>query len=140
LHRRQGQIPMARVKQITAWVDSKPGELGRIATALGDAKINISGIACWHTGSECPVHLIVSNPVMAKRVLQDIGLRVTEEELLRVSLPDKPGALGEIGERLGAENITVEYAYACISTNGKKTDLILSVSDVIGAAKALRGS
>ena len=29
---------MTKVKQITAWVDSKPGELGRITEALGKAQ------------------------------------------------------------------------------------------------------
>jgi hypothetical protein len=47
--------------------------------------------------------------------------------------------LGEVGVLLGHENINIEYAYASIPTGGKKADLILSVSDVVGAAKALRG-
>ncbi len=130
---------MAKVNQITAWVDNKPGEIGRIAAALGSAKVNISAITCWSAGSESPIHLLVSSPAKAKRVLQDLGVRVTEEEVLRVTLPDKPGLLAEVGERLRAGNINVEYSYASIPTGGKKGDLILSVSDVMGAAKALRG-
>ena len=130
---------MARVKQITAWVESDPGELGRIAAALGKAKINISALTCRASGSESPVHLMVNSPAKAKRVLQELGVRVTEEEVLRVTLPDKPGMLGEVGVRLGNGNINVEYAYVSIPAGAKKADLILSVSDVVGAAKALRG-
>jgi hypothetical protein len=130
---------MAKVKQLTAWVESKPGELGRIAEALGKAKINISAFACWSTGSESPVHLLVSGPAKAKKVLQDLGVRVTEEEVLRLTLPDKPEVLGKVAARLGAGNINIEYAYASVPTSGKKADLILSVSDVAGASKALRG-
>jgi len=129
---------MAKVKQLTAWVESKPGELGRIADALGKAKVNISAVTCWSAGSESPVHLLVSSPAKAKRVLQELGVRVTEEEVLRVTLPDNPRALGEVSVRLGAENINIEYAYASVPTGGKKADLILSVSDVVGASKALR--
>ncbi len=130
---------MAKVKQITAWVESKPGELGRIAEALGKAKINISAITCWSAGGENPVHLLVSTPAKAKKVLQELGVRVTEEEVLRITLPDKPGALGEVGVLLGGGNINIEYAYASVPTGGKKADAILSVSDVVGASKALRG-
>ena len=132
------QQPIARVKQTTAWIDSKPGELGRIATALGKAKINISAFTCWSADREGAVHLLTSSPAKAKKVLQDMGVRVTEEEVLRATLPDKPGALGELGERLGAERINIEYAYASTPIGGKKADLILSVSDVVGAAKVLR--
>jgi hypothetical protein len=130
---------MAKVKQLTAWVESKPGELGRVAEALGKANINITAVTCWSTGSESPIHLLVNSPAKAKKVLQELGVRVTEEEVLRVTLPDKAGALGEVGVRLGAGNINIEYAYASIPAGGKQADLILSVSDVVGASKALRG-
>jgi len=130
---------MTKVKQVTAWIESKPGELGRIAEALGKAKINISAVTCWSAGGENPVHLLVSSPAKAKKVLQELGVRVTEEEVLRITLPDKPGALGEIGVLLGGGNINIEYAYASVPTGGKKADLVLSVSDVVGASKALRG-
>ena len=130
---------MAKVNQITVWVDNKPGELGRITAALGKAKINITAVTCSSAGSESPIHLLVSSPAKAKRVMQELGVRVTEEEVLRITLPDKPGVLAEVGKRLGAGNINVEYAYASIPTGGKKGDLILSVSDVMGATRALRG-
>ena len=127
---------MARVKQITAWVDSKPGELGRIAAAFGKAKINISALTCWSAGSESTVSIfLVSSPAKAKKVLQELGVRVTEEEVLRIPCRTSPGAGLKLGERLGAENINIEYAYASIPTGGKKVDLILSVSDVVGAAR-----
>ncbi len=130
---------MAKVKQLTAWVESKPGELGRIAEAFGRAKINITAVTGWSSGGESPIHLQVTSPAKAKKILQDLGLRVTEEEVLRVTLPDRPGVLGEVGARLGAANINVEYAYASVPAGGKKADLVLSVSDVVGAGKALRG-
>lgn len=130
---------MPKVKQLTAWVESKPGELGRIAEALGKAKVNITAFTCWGAGGESPIRMQVSSPAKAKKVLQGLGLRVTEEEVLRVTLPDKPGVLGNVGARLGQANINVEYAYASVATGGKKADVILSVSDVAGASKALRG-
>jgi hypothetical protein len=130
---------MVKVKQITAWVDSRPGELGRIAAALGTEKVNITAITCWNAGSESSVRLLAKNPAKAKKVLQALGVRVTEEEVLRVTVPDKPGVLGELGVRLGAANINIEYAYASVPAGQKKADLIFSVSDIAGAAKALRG-
>jgi hypothetical protein len=130
---------MPKVKQLTAWVESKPGELGRIAEALGKAKVNITAFTCWGAGGESPVRMLVSSPAKAKKVLQGLGLRVTEEEVLRVTLADKPGVLGNAGARLGQANINVEYAYASVAGGGKKADVILSVSDVAGATKALRG-
>lgn len=129
---------MAKAKQITAWIESTPGELGRIAKALGDAKVNITAFAAYGTG-ESPIRLQVSSPAKAKKVLEGLGVRITEEDVLRLTLPDKPGILGEVGDRLGKANINVEYAFGSVPEGGKKADVVLGVADLAGATKALRG-
>jgi hypothetical protein len=129
---------MPKVKQLTAWAENRPAELGRIAEALAKAKINISAVTCWSAADGAPMRLLVGNPAKAKKVIQKLGVRVTEEEVLCVSFSDKLGVLGKVGTRLGAENINIEYAYASVPAKGKKAVLILSVSDVGGALGALR--
>jgi hypothetical protein len=130
---------MAKAKQLTVWVESRPGQLGRISKALGAAKVNITGFTCYGLTGESPVRLQVSSPAKAIKVLQDVGVRITEEEVLRLTLPDKPGALGEVATRLGDANVNLEYAYAAVTKGGKKTDLVLGVSDLAAATRALRG-
>ncbi len=130
---------MAKAKQITAWVESTPGQLGRIAKALADAKVNITGFTAYGTGGESPIRLIVSSPVKAKKVMQDLGLRVTEEDVVRLTVADKPGKLGEIGNRLAQASINMDYAYATVAKGGRKVDVVLAASDLAGALKALRG-
>jgi hypothetical protein len=130
---------MAKAKQITVWVESTPGQMGRIAKALGNAKVNITAFTAYTTGGESPIRFHVSSPAKAKKVLLDLGLRVTEEEVLRVTVADKPGMLGAIGARLGEAGINVDYAYASLSKNSRKADVVLGVADLAGAAKALRG-
>ncbi|HEV2234812.1 MAG: ACT domain-containing protein [Terriglobia bacterium] len=130
---------MAKVKQITAWADSMPGVIGRIAKGLADAKINVTAFTAYGTGGESPIRMHVSNPAKAKKILQDLGFRVTEEEVLRVTVPEKPGMLAEIGLRMGKAHINADYAYATVAKGGKKVDVVIGVSDLAGAAKALRG-
>jgi hypothetical protein len=130
---------MAKSKQISVWVESTPGQLGRIAKALGDSKINITAFTAYWTGGESPVRMLVSSPTKALKVLRGLGLRVTEEEVLRVTVADKPGKLGEIGQRLGKAGINAQYAYASLAKGSKKADVVLGVSDLAGAVKALRG-
>ena len=132
---------MAKIKQITAWVESKPGELGRITKALGDAKVNIAAMGAYTVpaGGECPIGLQVSSPAKTKKVLDRLGVRFTEEEVLRITVADKPGVLGEIGTRLGQANINIDYAYATTTKGSRKSDVVLAVSDLAAATKALRG-
>ena len=130
---------MAKAKQITVWVDSTPGQLGKIARALGEAKVNISGFVCYKSSGQSPIRLQVTSPTRARKVLQSLGVRVTEEEVLRFTGGDKPGVLGELAARLGEANINIEYAYASAAEGSRKADVVLGVSDLAGAAKALRG-
>ncbi len=130
---------MARARQITAWAESAPGQLGRIAKALGDAKVNITAFTAYGTGAESAVRLQVSSPAKAKKILEGLGVRITEEEVVRITLADRPGAVGEVGERLGKANINIDYAYGSVPAGGKKADVVMGVSDLAGAAKALRG-
>ncbi len=129
---------MAKAKQISVWVDSTPGQMGRVAKALGEAGINITAFTAYTTEGPSPIRLHVSSPAKAKKVLTDLGLRITEEEVLRITIADKPGTLGEIGARLGDAGIQVDYAYASLADGSRRADVILGVADLAGAAKALR--
>lgn len=130
---------MAKAKQITVWVESSPGQMGRIASALGNANINITAFTAYTMGGESSIRLQVSSPAKAKKVLVALGLRVTEEEVLRVTVADKPGILGIIGGRLGEAGVNVEFAYSTVTQGSRKTDVVLGVADMAGATKALRG-
>lgn len=131
---------MSKVKQLSVWVENRPGELKRVTEALAEAKINITGIACRESPKLRPIRLLVSSPAKARSVLSELGMRVTEEEVLRITVPDKVGALGDIAERFAEANIQVEYAYGVVAQGGKRADIVFAVSDLLGATRALKGS
>ncbi len=129
---------MNKAKQISVWVESAPGQIARVARALAKARVNITAFTAYGTGGESPIRMLVTNPTKARKALRDLDLRVTEEHVLRITLPDKPGALADVGERLAKANINVDYAYATVAKGGRKADLVLAVSDLVGAVRALK--
>lgn len=130
---------MSRAKQVSVWVNSSPGQIARVARALARAGVEITAFTSYGSGDEIPVRLLVDSPTRARKVLHDLDLRVTEEDVLRLTLPDKPGVLAEIAERLAGAHININYAYATVAKGARKSDLVLAVSDVAGAVKALKG-
>jgi hypothetical protein len=130
---------MSKARQVSVWVDSTPGQIARVARALAGARINITAFTAFCTGAESPIRLLTSSPAKAKKVLRTLDVRVTEEEVLRLTLPDRPGNLARIGERLAQAHINVDYSYATVGEGAAKSDLVLAVSDLAGAAKALKG-
>jgi len=129
---------MSKARQVSVWVDSSPGQIARVARALAGARINITAFTAFCTGGESPIRLLTTSPARAKKVLRDLDVRVTEEEVLRLTLPDKPGNLAKIGERLAQAHINVDYCYATAAKGTKKSDLVLAVSDLVGAVKVLK--
>ena len=130
---------MAKVKQMTVWVQSTPGQLARVSRALARAGVNITAFSASSTSGESPLRLQVSSPAKARKALEALDVRISEEEVLRVTLPDKRGKLAEVSERLGKAGINVEYAYGTVAKGTKKAEVVLAVADLAGAVKALRG-
>lgn len=83
---------MPRAKQVTAWVEDRPGMLGRVAAALGAKKVNIVAFMAPVIGGRGALRMIVDKPAMARKILVENSWETTEEEVLEVLLPDKPGS------------------------------------------------
>ena len=129
---------MARAKQISAWVEDRPGALGRLADALGGRGVCIRAFMATTMEGRGFVRLVVDKPAAARKVLASHGWEVTEDDVLEVTLPDRPGALGAVADRLGAAGVNVQYAYVGTARSAQKVNLYLAVQDVRAASKALR--
>lgn len=130
---------MSKAKQVSVWINRSPGQFARVARALAKAKVDITAFTSYGSGDQIPIRLLVDSPTRARKVLRDLDLRITEEDVLRLTLRDKPGIVAEIAERLADAHININSSYATVAKGAKKSDLVLAVSDIVGALKALKG-
>ena len=129
---------MPKAKQLSAWVENRPGMLGQVADALGEKKVSIRAFMAAVMDGRGFVRLVVDRPAVAKKVFQMHGWETTEDELIEVTIPDQPGALGKVADRLGAAGINIQYGYVGTAKSASKVKLYLAVPDVKAALKALR--
>ena len=129
---------MPKVKQISAWVEDRPGVLGQVADALGAKGVSIRAFTATAIDGRGFIRLVVDQPGAAKRILKAQEWKVTDEDVIEVTLPDRPGALGQVADRLGAAGVNVSYAYVGTAKSASKVNLYLAVNDVKAALKALR--
>lgn len=129
---------MPKAKQLTVWVESKPGMLGEVASALGAKKVNIIGFMASVVEGRGAIRLAVDRPAAARKVVAERSWEATEEDIVEVILADKPGALGNAAKKLGAAGINIEYSYTGSSKGAKKVSTFFAVADVKAALKALR--
>ncbi len=129
---------MARAKQISAWVEDRPGMLGRVADALGAKGVSIRAFMAATMGGRGFVRVVVDRPAAARRIFSAHGWKTTEDDVVEVTVPDRPGALGAVADRLGEAGVNILYAYVGTARSASKVNLYLAVADPKVAERALR--
>lgn len=128
---------MPRAKELKIRVEDRPGMLGEVASVLGEKKLNIRAVNAWVEDGQGVIRLVVDKTGAAKKALASRGWPAEEQEVLEVELPDKPGALAILGEKLGKAGVSIRHVYVGTAA-ARKATLFLGVSDVGAALKAAR--
>ena len=73
---------MAKLKELTIWLENKPGTLAVMAEALGKAKVNILALMTDEAEGQSRVRLVTDYPAKAGKTVTDLNLRFSEEEVV----------------------------------------------------------
>lgn len=117
------------VKQISIFVENKPGRLAEITSVLRDNQIDIRALTLADTTKFGILRLIVDQPDKAEKALGAAGLTVSLTNVIVIGVEDKPGGLCQALNLLADAGIVVEYMYAFISRESGKAYVILRVDD-----------
>ena len=129
---------MPKVKQISAWIEDRPGLLGELARALGAQKVDIRAFMASVMDGKGFIRLVVDKPAAARKVFAAHGWKTTVDELVEVVIADRPGAMGRVADKLGAAGINIHYGYVGSSGKARTVSLFLSVEKPARALQALR--
>jgi hypothetical protein len=127
-------MPVA--KQLSIFLENKPGVLARLCQTFSDNDVNIHGLSVSDTVDHAVVRLITSDAKRATALLEDAGVLVVENEVILLTLPDKPGQLADVAKKLSKAKVNIEYAYGTTEEAGGT--LVLRVSDTKKAQKILK--
>ena len=126
------------VKQLSVFIENRPGRLSAVTKILGDNDVNIRAMSLADTKDFGILRLIVDDFEKAVSALKTEGFSVTTTQMLAVEINDRLGGLSEAMKALYNDNISVEYMYsAFINTKENTAYLILRVENVTAALEAL---
>jgi hypothetical protein len=126
---------METAKQVSVFLENKPGRLANILSALAREKVNIVALTVMDSHEHSVLRLVTNDLPRTQQVLQALGSRYTESEVLLVELRNQPGALARVCESLAADHINIEYAYC---SSGGRNGRVLGVFRVSNTDKAAR--
>lgn len=117
------------MRDLVVLLDDVPGELRRLAHTLGNAGINIEGLAALTGQGQSVVHLLVAEHERALMALAgaDLEARAARDAVI-VNLPDRPDALASCLESVAAAGINISLSYLAVGTRAG-TRLVLVTDD-----------
>ena len=127
-----------RIRQISIFLENRPGQLSAICRDLADADINIATLSLADTADFGIVRMIVDDHEKAKSVLEGKGHVVNVREVIAVCVPDRPGGMAEVMQVLDTAGVNIEYSYAFAFHRGEKAVLVFRFSDNAKAERALK--
>ena len=125
-------------KQLSVFLENKPGALNEPCRLLAKAGINIETFSLADTREFGILRLVVDESEKARRLLQRKGFAVKATKVVVLETPDRPGGLAAVLDALDGTGINVKFAYGFTVRPGSKGVLVFSFDDPDGAVVALK--
>jgi hypothetical protein len=122
-------------KQITVFLENKPGRLAQVLSELAKNKINIVALSVMDRHEHGVLRLVTEDEAATAKAIKGLNAHYTESEVLAVELKNQPGALAHVCETLAAEHIGIDYAYC---SSGGRNGKVFGIFKVSNQEKARR--
>lgn len=125
------------VKQISVFLENKPGRLAEVTKTLSQNKIDIRALYIADTTEYGILRMIVDQPDKGVELLKKAGFTVNTTNVIAIALEDTPGKLDGALNALSSGDISVEYLYAFVGRASTDAIVIIRVEDTTSALKVL---
>ena len=128
------------VKQISVFLENKPGKLAAFTKLLSNNNIDIRALSIAEASDFGIIRMIVEDVYNATTVLKDADYICSVTDVLAVEVKDEAGALADLITILGDNGVNVEYMYALTNRIKGVAYMIIRPNDQAKAIAALEGS
>jgi hypothetical protein len=109
-----------KLKQLSLFLENKPGSLSRPVKLLAQAKFNILTLSIADTQQFGILRFVVRDWEKAKRLLEKEGFVVKVSDMVAIEVADEPGGLAKILVTLEKAKVNLEYMYGfTLKSEGK---------------------
>jgi hypothetical protein len=127
-----------KVRQLSLFLENKPGALSRPVRLLAKAGINVLTLSLADTQQFGILRFIVRDWDKAKRLLEKDGCVVKVTDMVAIEVADKPGGLADILSVIEKARVNLEYMYGFTLKKESKGILAFRFDDPDAAIAALQ--
>jgi len=129
------------VKQISVFLDNKPGSLSEVLAHLDKSQIKIFALSIADAGEFGLIRMITEDPERATKILEEADLNLAKSRKnseVTVILTTDNDPISRITKILGDNGLNIEYAYSSAVHIDGKFALVLRVNDLNKAEQTLK--
>ena len=127
-----------KLKQLSLFLENRPGALSRPMKLLAKAGFNILTLSIADANQFGILRLILRDWEKAKKLLEQDGFVVRVTDMVAVEVPDQPGGLAKILAVVEKAGLNVEFMYAFTEKRENKAILVFRFDDPDSAIKILQ--
>ena len=125
------------VKQISVFLENKPGALSAMTAVLAENGIDMRAFSLAETSDFGIARIIVGDVYKTTTVLKDAGFVHSITPVIGVAISDTPGGLDSVLRVLAEAEVNIEYMYAFLGGKKDAAYMIFRVADDAKASAAL---
>ncbi len=119
---------MAIAKQLSIFLDNRPGILAHVCDVLSKASVNILALSTHDAVDNAVVRILCDNPTKALLLLEQEEIYVLEQDVVVLEISNQCGTLSQVARRLAQADINIGYAY-CTATPSQEVGCIVLKAD-----------
>ena len=129
---RESAVPGRMVTQYSVLTSNEPWMLAKVTQLLSREEVSISGLMTMHVGDTASIQFLADKNHSLREKLESAGLRVHENEVFHLSLPNKAHEINKLCESLAEKQIQIRSMVGTV--DGDQVKLVLSVDKPENAA------
>ena len=117
------------IKQLSLFLENKPGHLARACQILANAGLNVESMALADTEQFGILRFLIRDWEKARQVLTDAGAMPRVTDVLAIAVPNRPGGLVTLLSALDGSTVNIEYMYGFNSPKLAQSVIVLRLDD-----------
>ena len=112
-------------KQLMVMAKNTIGSLAEMTHIISSSGINLVAICAYAVDKMVAVMFVTEDNNAAKTLLEEKGYKVQEEEVVLLSVENKPGAFQAVTDKIAETGIDLSLVYGSVDKEAKKTRIVI---------------
>lgn len=126
------------IKQVSVFLENKPGRLNDVMTVLSDNNINLRALFLTDSSDFGILRIIVDKPDDCLKVLKENQFTVNITRVIAIEVEDHAGGLASVLRDIYDAELNIEYMYAFVEKHHDNAVLIFRFDAIETAVEKLK--